>query len=156
MNRCRFDTYCGIYCGACEIINAQTVEDKNRVIDLFKSKTSNWQATLDQMHCRGCKTDDSFINCRNCPILACAQQQNVEFCFECPEYPCAHHERFKRASDQALKHLRFNKLNLEYIRKHGVEKWLAEQDASWRCPDCGERFTWYSETCRKCGKALSR
>ena len=38
MNEHRYDAYCGLYCGACEIINAETDQDKERVAKAWGSK----------------------------------------------------------------------------------------------------------------------
>jgi hypothetical protein len=43
--------------------------------------------------------------------------------------------------------------NLEYIQKHGVEKWLEAQKKVWSCRSCGEAIFWYQRTCR-CGNKL--
>jgi predicted RNA-binding Zn-ribbon protein involved in translation (DUF1610 family) len=44
--------------------------------------------------------------------------------------------------------------NLEAIRSSGVERWLSEQDARWRCPACGARIAWYSLACSGCGRGV--
>jgi hypothetical protein len=36
MDMSRYDTYCGIYCGACEVMNAKTDDEKERVIHMFQ------------------------------------------------------------------------------------------------------------------------
>jgi hypothetical protein len=50
MNAHRYDTYCGIYCGACEVI-IKTDEEKTRVMRMFEV-FSGWHATSDQVPAR--------------------------------------------------------------------------------------------------------
>ena len=35
MSEYSYDLYCGLYCGACEVMNAETNEDKARVGEIF-------------------------------------------------------------------------------------------------------------------------
>ncbi len=153
MEPVRPESYCGIYCGACEIIHAQTEEDKKRVIGMFQSELPGWEATPDQMRCDGCKSDAPFVNCRGCRIKDCVKEKGVDFCSECDEFPCAIHEQYQLASQtfRILRHLRFNIQNLRDIRSMGLENWVEDQKAKWRCSRCGEPFSWYAEKCRNCG-----
>src|SRR5512139_3299718 len=134
----RKDTYCGLYCGACEVVNAKTSEDKTRVIGLFEAQIPGWHAAPEEMHCSGCKTDDVFVNCAKCPIRPCAKAKGVEFCHQCNDYPCDIHRFMRAASNQVpiLRHVKAMELNQEFIRQRGVEEWLVAQDAGWRCPQC--------------------
>jgi hypothetical protein len=150
------DTYCGLYCGACEVVNATTNEEKSRVIGLFESQIPGWHATLEEMHCSGCKSDDVFVNCAKCPIRSCAKVKGIDFCHQCIEYPCDIHKFMRSASKQIpiLRHVKAMELNQEFIRTRGVEEWLADQEAKWRCPECGSSFSWYREECLDCKKDL--
>jgi predicted RNA-binding Zn-ribbon protein involved in translation (DUF1610 family) len=142
----RYDAYCGLYCGACEIINAETEQDKERVAKM-------WCSTTDQVDCKGCKTDTLFIHCGNCKIRNCAQEKKVEFCFECNDYPCAIYEEGKGMIEQ-LPHLKATVVNQKCIKENGTEKWLVSQKAKWECPQCGTKFAWYTQECKKCHKDL--
>jgi hypothetical protein len=62
MSNLRSDSYCGLYCGACEIVHAKTEEAKHNVIQMFESNISGWRASVDQMHCSGCKTDQAMCS----------------------------------------------------------------------------------------------
>ena len=142
----RYDAYCGLYCGACEIINAKTDQDRERVGRI-------WDAKPEQVHCSGCKTNHLFVHCRNCPIRNCAMGKKVEFCFQCGDYPCAIYESGKEIIEH-LPHLKATVVNQKYIKEHGVEHWLVEQEKKWQCPQCESSFAWYTEECRNCGKNL--
>lgn len=43
--------------------------------------------------------------------------------------------------------------NLEYIRSHGVKKWLEAQQRHWSCSECGAEIVWYQKQC-SCGNEL--
>ena len=55
----RFDSFCGIYCGACSTPG-----------------------------CNGCKIIDENHWSPNCRFIKCAQSKEVEACPLCSEYPC--------------------------------------------------------------------
>jgi hypothetical protein len=157
------DSYCGIYCGACDIRLAGETGRKSRFADFWSEKrlrrfreaqgspvTNPEQLRL---RCSGCKSDDVFVNCGACKLRACARGRRLDHCSDCAEYPCALYRGFLRAGSM-LPHVRLCPGNLESVRTRGVERWLAEQAERWRCPDCGALFSWYAETCGGCGRRL--
>lgn len=36
--------------------------------------------------CQGCRGQGCLL--QNCPVQACVKERGVEFCFECPDFPC--------------------------------------------------------------------
>ena len=152
MSILRKDTYCGLYCGACEIENARTEDQQKKVIQTFESNLPGWHATLDQMHCSGCKSDDVFVNCAKCPIRRCARERGIEFCYQCSDYPCQTHTFLQAASGQVpiLRHIKAIETNQAYICEHGVDAWLQDQEQRWSCPHCGSPFSWYTDSCGQC------
>jgi hypothetical protein len=76
--------------------------DFNVMLDFFTSE-----------NCKGCRNE----NCRlfkTCGVRGCHQEKNIDFCFECNEFPCN-----KTNFDENL-HSRWIKLN-EMIRNIGIE-----------------------------------
>jgi hypothetical protein len=45
-------------------------------------------------------------------------------------------------------------LNRRLTRQKGRDKWLAEQRVRWTCPNCGERFHYYSKKCARCSQPV--
>ncbi len=41
--------------------------------------------------------------------------------------------------------------NLEFIRDHGVEKFLEKESEKWRCPNCGGVICCHNGICFECG-----
>lgn len=157
------DSYCGIYCGACDIRLAGETGKKTRLaafwdedtLRRFRERQGTPITHPDQLRlrCGGCKSDEVFVNCGACRLRACARERRVEHCSDCAEYPCALYRKFQQAA-ALLPHVGLCAGNLAAIRAAGVERWLAEQGARWGCPDCGAPFPWYADACAACGRQL--
>lgn len=140
----RYDTYCGLYCGACAVLIA------NREGTL-KESSQKWDTDPEDLKCHGCKTETNAVYCKTCDIKQCAENKQIDFCFQCAEYPCTRLVEFR--NDEFPHHSVIFR-NLEIIQKKGAKKWLEEQKLRWSCPECGTKFAWYDETCKKCGTKL--
>jgi len=160
MDEYRYDSYCGIYCGACDIMAAGRTGRKSRFSSFFsESNVRAFQRAMGneydpavplELKCRGCKSGELFINCRACRIRPCAVGRGVEHCIDCGDYPCALIAEMNRGAS-ILPHIRANGKNLETIKNEGAGRWLREQEAAWRCPGCGSGIAWYTERCGDCG-----
>ena len=157
----RYDSYCGLYCGACDILN---VYKRHREY----GTTPQWAALPEplQKHvphgtieCHGCKSDIVFIGCRKCPYKDCARKRQVESCLTCDKYPCMiHHianivKKLLRI-ERKLPHLQCIPENRAAIAQYGMAEWLIQQEQHWKCPQCGTSVTWYQRQCEECGTAL--
>jgi hypothetical protein len=142
-----YGAYCGLYCGACAILVAT---ERGEVEKLLEKKEAAGY-TVEQLTCRGCKTDVLARWCADCEMRRCARERGVAFCCDCDDYPCEHNKAFH--ADKYAHHSVVIK-NLEAVREKGPAAWLAEQKERWSCPSCGARFTWYDEKCKGCGEAL--
>jgi hypothetical protein len=142
------DSYCGIYCGACSILNhGQTGRG-----DEFTACLAG--VPRDGLACGGCKSDARYAGCRACKIRECAIGRGVAHCAECSEYPCRTYRNW-RFVGTILPHLRETSTNVEAIQRSGADAWLASQEKRWSCPGCGSRFSWYAARCSSCGRDLS-
>jgi hypothetical protein len=144
MTQFRYDTFCGLYCGACDVLQANTN-------DTLEALASAWGTTIERLRCRGCKSAVNAVYCVDCDIKACAASKAIAYCFECADYPCTRLVGFRNDEHphhSVLLH------NLGRIRRLGTEQWLADERARWSCPQCGASFTWYEEVCRVCGTEL--
>ena len=156
------DSYCGIYCEACDILQTYKTGRKSKLASFWNEKAirkyhsgmgSDVSAQSCAIHCEGCKSDSLFINCAACKIRECARSKKVEHCIECNEYPCGMLGHSQQAQ-AVLPHLKENQPNMERIREKGIEKWLVEQKVRWQCPQCKNLFSWYSTRCSHCGANL--
>ncbi|MFA6331558.1 MAG: DUF3795 domain-containing protein [Methanoregula sp.] len=159
-----FDTYCGLYCGACSIMMACRTGRKDALASFWTEpilRSSLQSRGIDppdseslQLKCHGCKTGTLFVNCRHCKIRSCAIEKKIEHCNECNEYPCGFFDESLLNADiqKMVPHVKNAPDNLEKIRKDGVEQWLNEQKKRWECPGCGTSYSWYTTSCPQCGK----
>ena len=163
MEEFKYDTYCGLYCGACDIMAAfkkSTVENtKPQWEDLPVEFRKNIPAgKAAEIICYGCKSDTVFIGCSKCLIRNCAKEKmQVETCFDCGKFPCLKFRVFgfiRKLMEKKLPHLKSAHRNQLTIQEKGLAVWLHQQEALWKCPQCRTDFTWYSQTCPKCGNEL--
>jgi hypothetical protein len=137
----RYDTYCGLYCGACPVL----VANKKGAVDELAKKIEMDPADLV---CAGCKSGARKAPRADCEFVLCALEKGVEFCGDCGEYPCKGLTDFR--DDEWAHHSAVTK-NLDRLKEIGLAAWLEEQDARWTCGACGARFDWYDEKCPDCG-----
>ncbi|MBN2427477.1 MAG: DUF3795 domain-containing protein [Deltaproteobacteria bacterium] len=87
---------------------------------IFK-KYPDFQAMLDYLageNCKGCRKENCKLF-KNCGVRSCHQGKDVDFCFQCNEFPCD-----KTNFDVNLQK-RWVAIN-ERIRQIGIEKYYAE------------------------------
>lgn len=151
MSNFNYDSYCGLYCGACDILHAYKNGYEDKIAPYFNLEPS-------QIKCHGCKTDTVFENCRNCKIRNCAINKKIDHCFDCIDYPCnLYNELLQDFSNKHnLPHLKILPKNFMTIKNIGIDQWLKEQDQVWKCPECQTDFSFYTPKCIKCGKDLDK
>ena len=77
-----------------------------------------------QGKCSGC-FKDSFC-AKICPMAPCSVKHgNIEYCFECPEYPCRHYEGFD-SYDTLVLH-RNQRKDMQKAKKIGIDAYHDEQ-----------------------------
>jgi len=140
----RFDTFCGLYCGACDVL----VANQNAAVEALARA---WNREPEQLRCHGCKSAVNAVYCVDCDIKSCAEGKGIEYCFECATYPCSRLVAFRNDDHP---HHSIVLQNLGLIQSRGVEWWLERQRERWSCPACGAGFRWYDETCATCGSEL--
>ncbi len=137
----RIDSFCGLYCGACDIFLARR---KGTLPELARK----WGRTARDLTCPGCKTEIVSIYCRECSIKACAREKKLDYCFQCSLFPC---EELVNFNNDQHPHHSIVLHNLALIREKGLGEWLGEQEKRWQCPNCNTAFSWYDSKCPACG-----
>ena len=156
----RGDSYCGLYCGACEVLNLYRD-------GLEQGKPASWEDLPRELKeviapspivCTGCKTELLSPGCRRCVIRICAREKKAEACVLCPDYPCRLVTERRAAIAENLKdilpHVAAKFSQAERMKEIGYALWREEQARRWLCPDCGAPFTWYQGNCKRCGRGL--
>jgi hypothetical protein len=105
---------CGIYCGICK----------------YYHRVKN--------QCPGCRGPDENKSryCIECSIKNCEVITNSKsgLCYECSNIPC---KRLKNLDKRYSTKYHMSLLeNQEYIKKHGIEKFLETEKQKWKCPKC--------------------
>lgn len=134
-------SFCGLYCGAC-LCNIAWETDSLQEIAERSGKPQ------EALTCTNCKTALH----QDCCFVVCCIEKGLQNCSECPEMPCTALKDF--ANDGVYYHAPVI-ANLLRLKEVGEEKWLAEQEAKFTCGECGNRLSWSSTVCLKCGKQVS-
>lgn len=131
---------CGIYCGKCfafadgdikrhslELMKALGNFEPyaQRFVTLLEEPVFGKYPDFKEMlahfangGCKGCREDDCQIF-KSCRVKQCAREKAVDFCFQCPEFPCDH-----TGFDENLQK-RWIAINRR-MKKIGVESYFAE------------------------------
>ncbi len=129
-------TYCGLYCGACDIYQQRISKSGNelkRVLDAYNfgdiakqvPELEDYDAfykTLNTLitffgQCPACQKGGGDPECK---IRLCCKEKGYQSCAECPSLPC---EKLKPLSDGYPGLLE----NLKEIKESGLEKWCQKQ-----------------------------
>jgi hypothetical protein len=124
---------CGMNCTICANYLALENEVKNKGIRM--------------PYCTGCRPRN-----KKCAFLKkhCSNLLNgeVTFCFECPVFPC---NRLKTIDKRYKSRYKMSMIeNLNFIKEHGMQIFLAEQEKLWKCPNCGKMVCCHNGICFNC------
>lgn len=125
---------CGMNCGICSRYLALTHEIKNKEIRMS--------------YCIGCRPRDrkcAFIK-KGCHLLLSGQ---IGYCYECSDFPC---EKLRKLDRRYRTFFRMSMIeNLQFIKEHGIQKFLIREQEKWKCSDCGETICCHNGVCFNCG-----
>jgi hypothetical protein len=120
---------CGMNCGLCHAY----MRDKNT--------------------CPGCRGNDELksksvtaCHIKNCRLL---KAKNIKFCFQCQQYPC---HRIKHIDKRYRTKYAMSMMdNLEYVKRHGIRKFVRKEKEQWTCANCGKTICVHKKCCICCG-----
>ncbi|MGD8521170.1 MAG: DUF3795 domain-containing protein [Desulfobacterales bacterium] len=140
---------CGLYCGVCGIYYA-TRDNNQRFMDallsFYQSNLPGLQnMTTDDLACEGCFSDNRALFCETCAVKDCNQKKGYTGCHECDDFPCRLIEDFPIPVSKKVI-LR----SIPYRKKYGTEKWVADEEARYICPDCGNAVFRGVRRCNSC------
>jgi predicted RNA-binding Zn-ribbon protein involved in translation (DUF1610 family) len=140
---------CGLYCGVCGVYYA--TRDKNNkfletLLNFYQDKMPGLEnVSIDDLKCEGCLSDQTSLFCRTCSIKDCTHKKGYAGCHECNEFPCKHIENFPMPVGKKVI-LR----TIPYWQQEGTEKFVANEEARYVCPDCGNKIFRGAKRCNKC------
>ena len=140
---------CGLYCGTCPSYLAYQEND----IEELERTSQRLGIPVEEVRCDGCLSDRVTRHCRDCRhgFRHCAEEKKVTWCFQCSDSPC---QRLRDFLDVHIVNDISHHANLIdellYIKEHGIEQWVEEQEKKGRCPQCGKRLYWFTRQCPIC------
>lgn len=127
---------CGMNCGICKAYLAYTkgVPKKRGSVT----------------HCSGClpRKKNCYIK-RGCKKLL---KNEVRFCFECEQMPCAKLDHLDRRYRERYGMSMVS--NLRELEEAGMENFLKTQAVKYKCPECGDVISVHNGKCYTCNKVI--
>lgn len=120
----RMTTPCGLPCFHCPA-HLATKNDEIR-----KLVAQSLNIPEEKASCNGCRPNKGIIpllkSGEQCKIYQCTAEKNIDFCFECGDFPC---KRLHPYADKAQRPHNTKMYQLCMIKKLGLEKWANEEAA---------------------------
>ncbi|MCL2702598.1 MAG: DUF3795 domain-containing protein [Defluviitaleaceae bacterium] len=87
---------CGIDCTTCAIFKATAADSRDIRVKTAAdwSKLLNVELNPEDIHCRGCLSDEVFKLCVNCHFKKCVAEKGVLRCKDCADFQCERHSDF--------------------------------------------------------------
>ena len=127
---------CGNNCATCVAYFGYTMAGKKRKDACLGCRPKNKSCAFLKQHCR---------------LL---DKGEVEFCYECTDYPCIHLQKLEDRYTSKYHVSIFE--NLNFIRDHGMEKFLKIQKEKYQCPTCGGIICVHTDRCYTCSPCSSK
>jgi len=113
-------TPCGLYCGRCLLYQARTDTSLRKRIAEAQGVTEDKLAL-----CAGCRALKGKVPVLDSPVCAtytCVTNKNLEFCYECPDFPCL---KLAPCADRAAEIPHNTKIyKLLLLKKEGVDSFI--------------------------------
>ena len=105
--------------------------------------------------CSGCHGDDADKpkHCSTCKIKVCAEEHGVDFCFECPDYPCTSIKRLDARYTQRYQTSLIE--NAMLIKSLGSQEFLLAEKQKWACTSCDGIICIHDQICSECGESVA-
>lgn len=132
---------CGLYCGVCAIY----IADRDDNVKFKEKLTGVYGVGLEELHCKGCLSDDVFKYCTVCPIRECTREKGDEGCYRCEDFPCKFVDDFPLPVGK--------KVILRAVpewRALGTDRWVEKEIERYHCHECGYPLFRGAKRCRNC------
>jgi hypothetical protein len=114
---------CGLPCFNCPLYKANFDEA------LKKKVSQSLNVSEDKVVCKGCRNEDGTIAYLDmtepCFVYRCIHQKNLNFCYECDDFPCDYLHPYADMATTKPHNLKV--FNLCLIKKMGLEGWAREK-----------------------------
>ncbi len=128
---------CGLDCFNCVFYLAN---EREEALTLLEKYNKLMGMPVEMMLCQGCRSQKGIIKLHRtvstrgekdpCPAYQCTREKGLDFCYECPDFPC---DVLHPYSDRADKVPHNTKVfNLCLIKKMGLKEWAERKAAAVR------------------------
>ncbi len=109
---------CGIDCANCELFEPLGLRD------VWERAAARRGGKPEDFACKGCRDGNGCSFFKNCQTLACVRAKGVDFCSDCPDFPCK--KLMPLAEGASFYPHNLKMYNLCRIKAVGPEEFLAE------------------------------
>jgi hypothetical protein len=110
---------CGIDCFNCEVYEKNITEETRAKFAAVAKMPP------EQVACKGCRAQNGCrLHWGKCDTLDCVKKHEVDYCFECNEFPCKMLCPSRESAERYPHNLKL--YNLSRMKLLGVEKWTEE------------------------------
>ena len=105
--------------------------------------------------CLGCLANDESgkpAHCRNCKIKDCVREKGVSYCYECAQFPCKFIKNLEKSYNKRYQASLME--NSEFVRQHGLERFMEQQKEKYTCPKCGGIISIHDRECSECQESM--
>ncbi|WP_430883307.1 DUF3795 domain-containing protein [Fusibacter sp. JL216-2] len=102
--------------------------------------------------CCGCRMSDENkpSSCRKCKIKKCINEKELNYCYECSEYPCKVLKRLDKSYQMRYHESLIGKMSM--IESSGLDYYLEKEKERLKCPECGHELNLHDKICCKCSR----
>ncbi|PKN86069.1 MAG: hypothetical protein CVU51_07775 [Deltaproteobacteria bacterium HGW-Deltaproteobacteria-1] len=115
---------CGIDCFNCELYYTNIDSFFEKMPEAKKAGFASRGMTKEKLLCKGCRTSGCTMIVGKCETLECVKSKNLDFCFECSDFPCSKLQPLAEGAEIYPHNLKV--YNLITIKNKGLEKWASE------------------------------
>jgi hypothetical protein len=138
-----------LYCAACPSLQATQKDDVAALEQLLRVYVRLFpaaaDASVDDMRCGGCYSDQQSWFCSRCAIRECVNEKRYSGCHVCDEFPCATISMMPLAAEK--------KLILRAVaawREMGTDAFLQQEEMRYSCPSCHQIVSRGATECSHC------
>jgi hypothetical protein len=115
---------CGIDCFNCEFYFTNIDSFFENMSEERQTGFTSRGMTKEKLLCKGCRISGCTMIAGKCETLECVKLRQLDFCFECSDFPCAKLQPLAEGADRYPHNLKL--YNLTTIKNKGLEKWASE------------------------------
>jgi len=80
--------------------------------------------------------------------------KGLRYCFECPDYPCKLIKNLEKSYNKRYQASLME--NSEFVRQHGLERFMEQQKGKYTCPKCGGIISIHDRECSACQESMKQ